>query len=134
MAFYGRVIEDKKLRRKLETLPSKIQRRALGKGLKAAGIMVRDEIKPNVPIEEGDLYRSIAYKMKIVPKQSKGYVVIGSKFSKPTNLLALIEYGWTTTAGRVIPGKYILTSAFARVRKRAEKAIINAIQEYLRRL
>lgn len=81
------------------------------------------DIKQRVPVDEGDLQRSIK-----VYKTKKGRKTIGPEYGKGKNTgnhANLVEYGFTDRAGKVHPPRPFIRTAF----ESNKESILNSMEK-----
>lgn len=128
---------EKKLRRKLERLPAKVQTVIERKGLRAASSPMVKEMKRRVPVDEKVLKRSIGRRFRT--RRGVPMVIIGPRRNRrtvittedgatvvrwPTKYAHLIEFGT-----RHSPAQPFMRPAFEATKSQAIKLLADKIRE-----
>ena len=113
---------------------------------KAGSKIALDDAKANAPVgDTGDLKRGIVRKAE--KKRTRGKKVYRISFSDNPNFIkessrskkrffypTIVEYGYVTKSGKVVPGRAFMRDAIDKNRERIRKATLKAMYDKLKEL
>lgn len=132
-------VDGSEIRRLVESLPRQLQRKYLGRGLRAGAKVVRDAARVAIPRRTGALARAIRVRAgKRRRKDAVGInVVIGRQFfAGPTFYGAFLEFGFKrgkrgSTNRKAVPARHYLERSAERSAAQAMRAVSESIRSDL---